>query len=337
MQAQRATQRFLQPDIDYSPWSPIEAADLPLEVKTNKARSIDTSVPESIEVPKASNSRHRNNKLHSSNPTAKDLRRRNFPASKESAEQKPVDKVSTYRPPIKKRPSTSTTKAPASIKEKPESVNKRVFSTQKPRRQFTVRSTSENVLVTTSEPLSSTKASLKRVPFTRGNFRPKTTEKIVNGNASEDENYPEHFKLLLKNKEVTDENDKAVLKKPLKAYRPSSVNKTTKSSVRTASKGVVVGTPRSRNFSRALTSTEVSEVIPITTRRGFRRPKPTERSKTSVGSTLQEPPTAKSTPSYPTRPSARQREEESGTQADAAKQIDPPLREYFPRTSAVSS
>ena len=354
MQAKRNTQSFLQPDIDYSPWSPIEAADLPLEVKTNKARSIESSAQEPIEGSNTPNSRHPNNKIRTQ-VIPKGLRRRNFQASTESVEQKPDVKVSTYRPPLKRRPTTSTTVASTSVKEKPENVTRRVkgankiipktsSTTPKPKRQFTARSTSDNVLVTTSEPLLSTKASFKRVPFTRGNFRPKTTEKIIDGNASEDDNYPEHFKLLLKSKEVTDVNDKAVLKKPLKPFRPSSVNKTTKSTIRTVSKGNVLTAQKPRAFVRASTSTEVSsssEALPVTTRRSFRRPRPTERLKAKVGTTLQEPPTAKSTSSYPTRSSAKQLQVEEtvnvNTQADAAKQIDPPLREYFPRTSAVSS
>lgn len=240
--------------------------------------------------------------------------------------------------------------------EKPEKATRRVkttrktligspSSTQKTRRPFTARSTSENVLVTTSELPSPTKASFKRVPFTRGNFRPTPKDKAVNGNASDEENYPEHFKLLLKNKEAAnEENDKAILKKPLKNYRPSSVNKTTKSPVRNASKSSVQLAPRSRVFPKVTTTTtEVpssSEAASVTTKRSFRRPRPTERTKTNVGSTLQEPPTAKSTSSYATRSPMRHSDVEDAlvvnTQADTVKQIDPPLREYFPRTSAVS-
>lgn len=344
----------MQPNIDYSPWSPIESPDFQLEPKANKARSIDASSQEPSEVPDTPNSRHPNNKIRP-NIVKKGLRRRNFPTSTETAEQKSDEKVSTFRPPIKRRPVTSTTAA-ASIKDKPENTTRRLKGTPrnvtkiapttfKPRRQFTARSTSENVLVSTSEPPSSTKASFKRLPFTRGNFRPKTTEKAIDGNASEDDNYPEHFKLLLKSKEVTDVNDKAVLKKPLKPIRPSTVNKTTKSSIRSAPKVNILTPQRPKAFARASTSTEASstELPTVTTRRSFRRPRPTERTKINVGSTLQEPPTAKSTPAYPTRSSARHLEaevEESmnvNTQADSAKQIDPPIREYFPRTSAVSS
>lgn len=216
-------------------------------------------------------------------------------------------------------------------------------TTVKSRRQFTARSTSENVLVSTSEAPSSTKASLKRIPFTRGNFRPITSEKIGDGNASSDEeNYPEHFKLLLKNKETSAESNKKLLKKPLKAFRTSSDEKTTKSPIRTASKSNVLYPTRSKSFARTTTTTEVpstSTARSVTPNRLLRRPRPTERTKVNIGSTLQEPPTAKATASYATRSPVRQFVEESvnvNTQADPVKQIDPPLREYFPRTSAVS-
>lgn len=303
-------------------------------------------------VPKTSSIRQRNNKLRVNDDGAKGLGRRNFEVKQESVEQKPEERVSTSKSAFKRR----TTTISSMTQEKPDKVIRRVkvtrktpiettSTTPKSRRQFTARSTSENVLVTTSELPSSTKASFKRIPFTRGNFRPIPKDKeVVNGNASDEENYPEHFKLLLKNKEANEENDKTILKKPLKNYRPSSVNKTTKSPVRNASKSNVQLPPRSRVFPRATsTTTDVSastEAASVTTKRSFRRPRPTERTKTNVGSTLQEPPTAKSTPGYATRAPVRHSDVEDAivvnTQADAAKQIDPPLREYFPRTSAVS-
>lgn len=272
-----------------------------------------------------------------------------------------AEKTSTQKTSFKRRPSRSTT---AASREKVEAVTNRFKVTRKPaseasptttksRRQYTARSTSENVLVTTSEAPSPTKAALKRVPFTRGNFRPKTTEKsVVDGNAgAEEANYPEHFKLLLKNKEVDGEPDKTVLKKPLKAFRASSVNKTTKSPAKPAPKSNVLLPTRARTYSRVTSSTtttdqpssstEATRDAPVTMLRSrFRRPKPTERTRTTFGSTIQEPPTARSTSSYATRsPMRHSRAEDApvvNTQADTAKQIDPPLREYFPRTSAVS-
>lgn len=349
MQAQRDSQKFLQPEVDYSPWSPIDVADFPVEVKTSKARSIQASAPEPVFVPKTSSYRNRNDKLRGTD-SSRSLRRR-VDASKDTVEEKSEESVTTARPAYKRRTST-----PASVQEKSEKAANRFkvtrkaphetsSTTRKSRRQFTARTTSDNVLVTTSDAPSPTKASIKRVPFTRGNFRPKPTEKLVNGNAAaSEENYPEHFKLQLKNKEASVENDKTVLKKPLKPIRPSSVIKTTKSPIRAASKTNVL-LPRSRAFPRPTSTTATSapqstESTQPTSRKLFRRPKPTERTKANFGSTLQEPPTAKATASYATRAPKQIAVEESvnvNTQADEAKQIDPPRHEYFPRTSAVSS
>ena len=349
------------------------AIEGPIEVKTSKSRSIQGSVQEPVfVVAKPQNLRKR---LQSADD-GKGLRRRNFDANQETTSQKPVEKSSTIRPPVKARPtrgsvapirqSSTAFKPLPSTTAKPDKsvkITSRFKGTRKPttegplttaksRRQFTVRSTSENVLVTTSEAPSSTKASLKRVPFTRGNFRPNPTKGSINndGNvASEEENYPEHFKLLLKNKEPepSQENDKAILKKPLKPYRPSSVNKTTKSPIKTFTKNTVAPPSRPNAFVRSstTTTTEVpsssTDGVASTTKRAFRRPRPTDRTKTTVASTLQEPPAARSTLVYATRSPVRQQQvpvEDTlhvNTQADAAKQIDPPLREYFPRTSAV--
>lgn len=354
-QAQRGSQRFLEPEIDYSPWNPIPSDFNPVEVKTNKARSIQSSAPEPVFIPKTPSLRKR---VRVSDE-AKGAKRRHFSSTQETLEVMSTENTSTQKTNFKRRPSRSTTTA---SREKVEAVMNRFKVTRKPasetspttfkpRRQFTARSTSENVLVTTSEAPSPTKASLKRVPFTRGNFRPKTTDKPVDGNAgAEEANYPEHFKLLLKNKEADNEPDKTVLKKPLKDYRPSSVNKTTKSPVRTAPKSNVLLPTRSKTYSRVTSSTTTTDQpsttqaardAPVTMLRSrFRRPKPTERTKTTFGSTIQEPPTARSTSSYATRSPMRHSRAEDGpvvnTQADTAKQIDPPLREYFPRTSAVS-
>lgn len=353
-QAQRGSQRFLEPEIDYSPWNPIPAGFHPVEVKTNRARSIQSSAPEPVLVPKTTSLRKR---VRVSDE-AKAARQRNFP--QETLEVMSAEKTSTQKTNFKRRPSRSTT---AATREKVEDVTNRfkvtrkpasetLPTTTKPRRQFTARSTSENVLVTTSEAPSPTKAALKRVPFTRGNFRPKTTEKPVDGNAgAEEANYPEHFKLLLKNKEADGEADKTVQKKPLKSFRASSVNKTTKSPAKPAPKSNVLLPTRAKTYSRVTSSTtttdqppsptEAARDAPVTMLRSrFRRPKPTERTKTTFGSTIQEPPTARSTSSYATRsPMRHSRAEDApvvNTQADTAKQIDPPLREYFPRTSAVS-
>lgn len=219
------------------------------------------------------------------------------------------------------------------------------------RRPFTPRTTSENVLATTSEMPTSTKESpLKKVPFTRGNFRPKTTDKEKGSDEKEEgDNYPEHFKQLLKNKEVnTQQNDKSVLKKPVKPFRPPSTERSP--NLKSAgSSNIVFPTRQNRLLSKIKTTTEPSlstdaasessqQLTTLQTKRPLRtRPRPTERTKLNIGSTLQEPPTAKTTKSYATQaPPSQSSHVEFNTQTDGMKQIDPPIREYFPRTSAVS-
>lgn len=343
------------PDVDYSPWTPIEAVDYPLKAKTNRVsvRSIEVSALEPVVLSRASTLRSRNNKLRI-NEEAKGPKNRSVAtkvASQETVEQKPEEKTeATTRSSFKRRTSTTATTL---NQEKPLKIASRVKVTRKlvqgsspttsrPRRKFTAQSTSNNVLVSTSEQPTSTRPSLKKIPFTRGNFRPKPSEKekVVDGNASGEENYPEHFKLLLKNKETIEDK---TLKKPIKPFRTSSNNKTTKAPIQASPKPKALPSARPRVFARASsTTTEVSssaESVAVTTRRSFRRPRPTERTKLNIGSTLQEPPTARSTPGYATRSPKQVVIEEPvnvNTQADETKQIDPPLREYFPRTSAVS-
>ena len=353
MQAQRSSQKFKEPKVDFSPWSPIGNVDYPLEVKTNKARSIQGSAPEPVVIPRTASIRNRQKEARTGDET-KGQRRRNF---QDNVGKKPEEKATSTRTTYSRRRPIKTTLTPVVTKEKSESTNSRFRATRKPmqknlhvsmttvksRRQFTARSNFENVLASTSEAPPSTQAAVKRVPLTRGNFRAKTAEKLVDGNSSSgEENYPEHFKLLLKTKETAVQNEKSVLKKSMKPLRSSSEVKTTKTPVRTTSKSSVAYPARSKAFTRVTTTTEVpssSTVRSVTPNRLLRRPRPTERTKVNVGSTLQEPPTAKATASYATRPPVRQFIEESvhvNTQADPAKQIDPPLREYFARNSAVS-
>lgn len=287
-------------------------------------------------MPKTTSLRERSN--------SKGLRRRNFEVPQETVEQKPEEKSTTSRSSFKRRTTARAQTKPDGATSRfkvtrtlPQEVQS---TTPKARRQYTPRSTSENVLMTTSDIPSSTKASFKRIPFTRGGARARTVEKSA---PSEDENYPEQFKLLLKNKEINSEKDKTSLKKPLKAFRPSSADKTTKPPIRTASRSSVVFPARTKGTTKLTSTTEAppsTTSASVTPKRILRRPRPTEKTKINYGSTLQEPPTAKSTPTYATRPTVKQAVEESmnvNTQADGNKQIDPPIREYFPRTSVSCS
>lgn len=204
-------------------------------------------------------------------------------------------------------------------------------TSSKPHRRFTAPTT-DHVLGAMSEILSSTKASLKRVPLARDNIQIDSTEKNVNIKlAVEDENYPEYFKQRIKN--VT---EKTSFKKPLKPHRMLSLNKSTKVPVKNS-----VSPIRARVFSRQKsTSSEfvASTSSPnSTTKRVLSLPKPTKKTIISV-STLYEPPTTKSIASYATRPPARHlaTEYSVNTEAEEVKQIDPPLREYFSSTRVVS-
>lgn len=71
--------------VDYSPWSPIEADNFSLEVKTNRARSIQASAPEPVVPQKTSSLRQRNNKIRVNDDGTKGLRRRNFEAVKKAS------------------------------------------------------------------------------------------------------------------------------------------------------------------------------------------------------------------------------------------------------------
>lgn len=342
LQAQRgASQKFHEPAIEYSPWDPIVNTEHPPEVKNYRVRSI----PSLADGP---SQRFRNlNKRVRVTGGPKEIRKKDYD-TQENIKPTPEEVVTTEQTSFKRRATTPAPSIPekgaSRIKVTRKPAQDTSPTTYKPRRQFTVRTTSENVLGTASDAPSLTKASIKRVPFTRGNFRPKPTGKPADGNASlEDQNYPEQFKLLLKNKEANVESDKSVSRKPVKPYRSPSVNKTTKPSNRQASKSNVELPIRPKAFSRATTTTTVpstSTSAVLTTKRSFRRPRPTERTKTNLGTTIQEPPTKRATGSYATRAPLRQAPVDDAlvvnTQADETKQIDPPLREYFPRTSAVS-
>jgi hypothetical protein len=292
--------------------------------------------------------------------------RRNFEEGS-NKQQQPQQAVtaSTFRPVYKRRTFTTSTTAAAptgaSVRVEGSAnrfknyrrngTDSRASPSSTSRRPFTPRTTSEKenaaAAAATESPQTTKPSLIKKAPLPRGNFRPKekNAEGGAAGGAKEDgENYPEHFKQLLqqKQKEVnTQQNDKNVLKKPqLKQFKPTE---------RTPSTRPVYPTRQNR-FTPKITSTSTTEatapkqLATVTPKRPLRtRPRPTEKTRVSIGSTLQEPPTAKTTATYATRapPPVKQAaaasgEHESHTPADEFKQVDPPLREYFPRTSAVS-
>ncbi|CAH1729516.1 unnamed protein product [Chironomus riparius] len=375
-------QPFVQPNIEYGAWNPVvDHVDYLPETKINRARSIPSSPHERQFVPKSQiKNRNRGDAVKSQN-------RRNFEAAApqdQNIEKKP--NVSTLRPAYKRRTySTSTTIStpPATIKFESSTgsqfknhlKNTSDVVTAKPRRPFTLRTTSENVLVTASEFPSSTRASpgkkiivttseapsstraspVKKVPPSRGNFRPKSSSKEAGDTKDDGDNYPEHFKQLLKSKEVfTEGNDKNVIKKPIKPFRPTSTSEKPIRPVTSANKpksNVLFPTRQNRFLPKAqsitATTTEApsssSQSVTVVPKRPLRtRTRPTERTRANIGSTLQEPPTIKkSTPIYATRSPVAQEseayEDRIITQADGLKQIDPPISEYIPRTNAIGS
>jgi hypothetical protein len=285
----------------------------------------------------------------------KNTNRRNFETVASENNKQQAVTASTFRPFRRRTFTPSTTVAAPTTVRAEGSANRfrnyrrnatdagaRTSSSTTSRRPFTPRTTAESVTSsTTTESLTQTTKSspTKKTPLTRGNFRPKekTSAGGVTGGAAKDDedNYPEHFKQLLKTKEVnTQQNDKSVLKKPVKHFKPTE---------RTASTRPVYPTRQNR-FTPKITTTSTTEasspkqLATVTPKRPLRsRPRPTEKTRVSVGSTLQEPPTAKTTPTYVTsRAPVKQALDEINTPTDEFKQIDPPIREYFPRTSAVS-
>lgn len=250
----------------------------------------------------------------------------------------------------------------------------------KSRRPFATRSTTESAPIVTS---LTTKAPLasQRAPLTRGSFRQaekprQSAAKDGLIDSSEEENYPEHFKALLKNKananptQTINESEKKLLlprkATTVKYYRQSPVTTIStptateaRSSLRTTTTRVARSTtastaaktekkfqfaqrPRVLARTRATSST-TEEPQPLvsddqstkaTATRLFKRPKPTERTKSS---TLQEPPTEKPSPIFRARPVSSGEPTNTQTEYDLSKQIDPPIHEYFPRSGSVSS
>ncbi len=295
----------------------MDALDHPLSEKTNKVRSILSSPPETAI--------NRNNKF---SPGAS---RRSFESETNDGKIESPQSTS-LRPAYKRRTLKSGESASGRVGNYRKSAVERITTTVRPRRQFTPRQTSESP-PTVPDTTSTPRAAFKKP--TRGTFRPKTAKKT---SESDDENYPEHFKSLLKNKEVI--TDKNVLKKPSKVF--GATEKPTKALPKPKVNAALYSRQR---FSKSTTEASQLATEPsLTTKRAILRtrppPRPTERAKISIGSTLQEPPTAKVTPVYATRASVKQPiVEELNTQFidDTTKQIDPPLNEkYFPRTSAVS-
>lgn len=352
----------MQPEIEYGAWNPV--SDHSSEIKMNRVRSIPSSPPERQFVP---NSQNKNRQSNARGDAVKNLNRRNFesPSINDQNFEKRPD-VSTLRPAYKRRvfSTSSTISTPASTVKIVESNAGRFKNFRKTssdvitaRRPFTPRSTSENILSAASEsPLTTKSSAVKKAPVTRGNFRPKPAGNEATKDDG-DENYPEHFKQLLKTKEVnTQQNDKSVIKKPIKTFRPTSTSARPllagglPSSVKPKS-NVLFPTRQNRFLSKPSTvstvstepSTSSSQSVTIAPKRLLRtRTRPTERTRVKIGSTLQEPPTVKhSTPIYATKSPLAQEsetyEERIITQGDGLRQIDPPISEYLPRTKSVSA
>lgn len=340
---------IVQPEIDYGAWSPVDVIDVPVDVKINKARSIQSSPGDAAE----NSNFNRQRKVG-----VKVAARRNFESTSNA------ENPTTLRPAYKRRtfPSATSTSTTAktsdtSVKAKyTRKLNENPSTTFKPRRQFTPRAKAENVIATTTPltPSSTTSRIVFKKP-TRGNYRPKSATKnganddgiLTGGGGADEENYPEHFKTLLKNKEVaapTHESEKSVLKKPSKPFRPLP-EKTTKTPAAIKAKpNAALYAPRQQHrlkITSPVPTEETSSTIESTTsRRATLRTRPSYRpTERTRASTLQEPPTAKSTRAPNLNQIVVEESMNVNTQItdDAIKQIDAPSDEpYFPRTSAVS-
>lgn len=359
--------------------------------KLNRVRSIQTPPAEPMFVPKNPRSRIRAKDITPRSDGAK-------PSNETPATRKSFEKTSELksRSPTTRRRATptpsSTTAAPVTQKPFESGAGARFKPTRKivssplptmskSRRPFATRPTTESAPIVTSLTTKSPLAS-QRAPLPRSSPRqqPEKTQKTPVKAAkdgmhdSEEENYPEHYKILLKNKAnskaaaqaIIDSERKAARKvvTTLKYYRQSPVTTistptvTETRSLRTTTSRFARSTTSSSSASEATAKAEKKfhfaqrpRVLAKTTRatstteapqslvdgdqsskasssRPFKRPKPTERMKSS---TLQEPPTEKPRPVYRARPASVEATN-TQTEYDLSKQIDPPIHEYFPRS-----
>lgn len=260
--------------------------------------------------------------------------------------------TSTFRPAYKRK-TFSTTTATSTTKTLEGSAlrlktNRKSSELKSIKSQPSTRLSTQNFLTSTPTIISSTRAIVKKP--TRGINRPKAAVKNIVNDGGDGENYPEHFKALLKNREViTQESNKSVLKKP-KSFRQQSTENITKASINIKPHVSLKSRQNRTSNLEILNSTQeyfsTTELIPNKKTTLRMRPfyRPSVRKIIKTGSTLQEPPTAMSKPTQASRTLSANRiiEEESmnvNTKItdDSIKQIDRPIQEaYFPRTSAVS-
>lgn len=376
------------------------------EPKLNKVRSIQSSPPpEPVFVPKNPRLRNRSKEItRNDDAKAAALTRKNSEKTSEPKSQSTTTRSAAAFTRRRGAPSSATvtsssTAVPVTQKQfenvsrfKPtrKSVKDTSPTISKSRRPFATRSTTESASIaprlTTKAPLTTQRAPLARVNLRQSEKPRQKPEKAVRGDindSSEEENYPEHFKLLLKNKansnsalptQIINESEKKASRKvtTVKYYRQSPVTTistptaTETKSLRSTTSRVSRSTtsasspsttarsekkfqfaqrPRVLARTRATSTTENPQSVAdddqakATSNRLFKRPKPTDRARSNQGSTLQEPPTEKPAPIYhPPRSSRPASSEPTNTQTefDLSKQIDPPIHEYFPRTSSVS-
>lgn len=382
---------------------PMVPLDYAGEPKLNKVRSIQSSPPpEPVFVPKNPRLRNRSKEIirnDDANVTRKNSEKTSEPKTRSTTTRSTVAFTRKRGSPSPTTVTSSSTVVPVTQKQfesgsrfKPtrKSVKDTSPTISKSRRPFATRSTTESASIasrlTTKAPLASQKAPVARVNLRQLEKTRQKPEKAVKdgmNDSSEEENYPEHFKLLLKNKansnselptQIINESEKKATRKvtTVKYYRQSPVTtistptatetkslRSTTSRVsrsttsaalpsttaRTEKKFQFAQRPRVLARTRATSTTENPQAVSndeqtkSTSNRLFKRPKPTDRTRNNQGSTLQEPPTEKPAPIYyPPRLSRPVSSESTNTQTefDLSKQIDPPIHEYFPRTSSVS-
>lgn len=339
MQAQRrGSAKFAQASLDYvgSSINPIESGESNVEQKVSKTRAIQRTKAETSVSTKRTKSSEEQPK---SNIPDK-VRIRNFDRNEvsRSTEGPRPSSTRTFR---KKSATTATPSTTLRTISEPPKVNRKqnfpsrnAITTPKPlisttsrlRKGFPSQSptpTSSTVASLTSFTATTTRAP-KKFTFSRGAAKLQTTRssKSLSLEELEDENYPEHFKAILKAKYKDNKIE------PAKGYsKAPKLDITTKAPQKDPKANVLFST-RSRSLPRFKSSstTELPPIVSSTIKSNLKRPRPTEASKVQLKN--------QSPPLRPTRTTTKL---PLANNSGNNKVLSPPIKEYFPPTSAVST
>lgn len=318
-QIQRGTAKFAALSADEDDATPLNLAESIQVPRTSRERVVKSETES--HSPKRANFRSRNAPVANEEKTNSTSRTRNFRKIEENKVTESIEKTTrTYR----KRPawSTTTTASPSSVATSERSVDNKSNSdprqsrksnfnsrnaltspkpsfspTSRSRKVFTTRSSTESSSSPKNIPRTTTTISIssssspattrspKRIPFTRGNFRPPSAGgKKESSDELEEANYPEHFKALLKAKYKDNKGDKpsgeagkgyTKVNKPITLPRLEITTKST-------SKPVTKYPTRTRSlpkFTVDQSASSTEEPTPSPVRNNLRRPRPTEETR----------------------------------------------------------